>query len=253
MAVSARESSEPLPERAEGRGRHALGRDPRPRRSGVARWLRETAIIVVVALAIATLIRAFLGQLYYVPSTSMADTLQVDDRIAVSKITTALAGVERGEVVVFTDPGDWLPPSTTPAGAAATLRTALTFVGLLPSNTGRDLVKRVIAVAGDRISCCDAEGRIVLNGVPLVERYVVGSTDQVRFDVVVPAGGIFVMGDNRGDSGDSRYHLDVDQGAVPVRSVVGRAVLIVWPLARWATLPIPDIYADPRITRGARP
>lgn len=253
MAVSARDPQAPLPERPEGRGRHARGRAPRPRRDGIARWVKETAIIVVIALALSALVRAFLVQAFYVPSPSMEDTLQVNDRIVASKITTAVGGVERGEVVVFVDPGGWLPAPEPVTGAAGVLRTALTFVGLLPSDTGQDLVKRVVAVAGDRISCCDANGRIVLNGVSLVENYIKGPTNQKTFDVVVPAGGVFVMGDNRGDSADSRYHVnETSKGAVPLDDVVGRAALVVWPLARWATLPVPEVFADPRITQGAR-
>lgn len=254
MAVSARDSQAPLPERPEGRGRHARGRAPRPRRTGVSRWIKETAIIVVAALVVSALVRAFLVQAFYVPSPSMEDTLAVNDRIVAAKISTAVAGVNRGEVVVFRDPGGWLDvaPDDT-AGIGGALRTALTFVGLLPSDTGHDLVKRVIGVGGDRVSCCDADGRIVLNGVSLVEDYVKGPTDQVRFDVVVPDGGVFVMGDNRGDSADSRFHLDDDLGAVPTEDVVGRAVLVVWPLARWSTIPVPEVFADPAITQGARP
>jgi signal peptidase I len=254
VAVSARDPQAPLPERPEGRGRHARGRDPRPRRNGVSRWVKETAIIVVAALVVSALVRAFLVQAFYVPSPSMEDTLRINDRVVASKISTAMSGVQRGEIVVFRDPGGWLPaPEAASGGVSGTLRSALTFVGLLPSDTGHDLVKRVVGVGGDRVSCCDADGRIVLNGVSLVENYVKGSTDQVRFDVVVPDGGVFVMGDNRGDSSDSRYHLDADKGAVPTANVVGRAVLVVWPLARWTTLSIPDVYSDPRITRGARP
>jgi len=243
----------PLPERVEGRGRHARGREPRAARPGVARWLKETALIIVIALVLSALVRAFLVQAFYIPSSSMAQTLQVNDRILVSRISTALGGVQRGETIVFRDPGGWLPPAVEQAGAAAAVRTALTFVGLLPSDSGADLVKRVIGVGGDRISCCDADGRIVLNGVSLVEDYVNGPTDQVRFDVVVPDGMVFVMGDNRGDSGDSRYHLDHDAGSVRTTDVVGRAVAVLWPLARWATLPIPEVFADPTVVRGARP
>ncbi len=211
-------------------------------------------IIVVAALVISALVRAFLVQAFYIPSPSMEDTLAINDRIVASKISTEIAGIHRGEVVVFRDPGGWLEPvDTASSGVGGVLRTGLTFVGLLPSDSGHDLVKRVIGVAGDRVSCCDADGRIVLNGVSLDEDYVKGSTDQVRFDVVVPPAGVFVMGDNRGDSADSRFHLDDDLGAVPTDDVVGRAVLVVWPLARWSTIPVPEIFSDPAITQGARP
>lgn len=217
------------------------------RSSGVGRWLAETAIIVVSALILSALVRAFLVQAFYVPSASMEDTLVVSDRLIASKITTDLGGVSRGEVVVFKDPGDWLPAPPPPAeGWRGAVQSALTFVGLLPSDSGNDLVKRVIAIEGDRIACCDAAGRIMLNGSPLEEDYIIGPTNQVLFDVVVPPGGVFVMGDNRGNSRDSRYHLEVADGAVPVDDVVGRVVLVIWPLNRIATVPIPDIFGDVR-------
>ena len=254
MAVSARDPHAPLPEPPEGRGRHARGRAPRPQRSGAGRWLGETAIIIVSALVLSALVRAFLVQAFFVPSASMEDTLLVSDRIVASKISTTMGGVSRGEVVVFKDPGDWLPePAPPPGGVRGALRTALTFVGLLPSDSGQDLVKRVIAVGGDRIACCDADGRIVLNGVPLVEDYIIGPTNQVQFDVVVPPGAVFVMGDNRGDSRDSRYHLETDSGSVPESDVVGRVVVVIWPLSRLSTVPVPDIFENPQILEGAKP
>ena len=184
----------------------------------------------------------------------MEDTLLISDRIVASKITTTMSGVSRGEVVVFKDPGGWLPdPPPPPDGLRGALRTGLTFVGLLPSDSGQDLVKRAIAIGGDRVACCDADGRIVLNGVGLVEDYIIGPTDQVRFDVVIPDDGVFVMGDNRGDSRDSRFHLETESGAIPAESVVGRVALIVWPFNRFGPVTIPEIYGDPEISDGATP
>jgi signal peptidase I len=254
MAVSARDPQGPLPDPPEGRARHAKGRGPRPQRGGAGRWFGETAIIIVSALVLSALVRAFLVQAFFVPSASMEDTLLISDRIVASKITTTMSGTSRGEVVVFKDPGDWLPePPPPPGGVRGALRTGLTFIGLLPSDTGQDLVKRVIGIEGDRVACCNAEGRIVLNGVPLVEDYIKGPTNQVQFDVVVPDDSVFVMGDNRGDSRDSRFHLEADNGAVPEADVVGRVALVIWPLSNFSTVPIPEIYADPQITRGAKP
>ncbi len=248
---AARDPEEPV--REAGRGRHARG-GPQRESTGFARWLGETAIIVVSALVLSALVRAFLVQAFYVPSASMEDTLAVSDRIIASKITTTMGGVGRGEVVVFKDPGDWLPDPPPPApGWRGLVQSGLTFIGLLPSDSGSDLVKRVIGIEGDRIACCDESGRIQLNGRPLVEDYIIGPTDQVLFDVVVPPGGVFVMGDNRGNSRDSRFHLEVDDGAVPVDDVVGRVVLVVWPLDRIATVPIPDVYADPGIAPTTSP
>lgn len=223
-------------------GKHAR---EKPRAHPFWRGLREVVVIVVVALALSALIRAFLLQAFYVPSASMDETLRPGDRIIASKITTTVSGVKRGEIVVFKDPGDWLPtPLPPPDGWRSSVRRALTFIGVLPSDSGDDLVKRVIGIGGDRVACCDAEGRIVVNGVPLDEDYIIGPTDQVRFDEEVPDGGMFVMGDNRGDSRDSRYHLDVNNGAVPVANAVGRVVLVLWPLDRLAIERIPAIFGD---------
>lgn len=223
-------------------GKHAR---QKPQAHPFWRGVREVVVVVVVALALSALIRAFLLQAFYVPSASMDQTLRPGDRIIASKVTTNVSGVKRGEIVVFKDPGDWLPAQLPPPDDWRTsVRRALTFIGVLPSDSGDDLVKRVIGVGGDRVACCDADGRIVVNGVPLNEDYIIGPTDQVRFDVSVPEGGMFVMGDNRGDSRDSRYHLDMNNGAVPVGNTVGRVVLVLWPFDRLAIERIPAIFGD---------
>ena len=256
MAVSARDDDSSTESNDSSRGRHASARNKKQQEGGWGRALKETVIIVVLALVISAVVRAFLVQAFYVPSESMENTLQVSDRIIASKITKNLSGVQRGEVVVFKDPGGWLPPAPEPAGGLrGAIRTAMTFIGILPSDSGQDLVKRVIAVGGDHIACCDAQGRIVLNGVPLNETYIknAGSpnaTDQVRFDVTVPNGYVFVMGDNRGNSRDSRYHLDYKNGGVPDDSVVGKVFVVVWPFARWAIVPIPEIFGNPALSAG---
>ena len=157
--------------------------------------------------------------------------------------------MHRGEIVVFTDPGGWLPAPEQPTGLSGALRNTLIWIGLLPSDTGEDLVKRVIGVGGDHVVCCNAKSQIVLNGVPLVEPYVKpGSrTDQVRFDIIVASGTVFVMGDNRADSSDSRFHLDVANGTVPTKNVVGRVVAVIWPVKRWSGEPIPDTFDNPAL------
>jgi signal peptidase I len=252
MAVSAREGDD-KPELADSvvGGRHRKG-GPQKKKSGPLHVLRETAIIVVSALVLSALVRAFLIQAFYVPSASMEETLMPNDRIIAAKIVTRISGIQRGEIVVFRDPGGWLPtPEPAAPGARSYLRSALTFIGLIPSDSGQDLVKRAIAIAGDRVACCDEQGRIVLNGVPLVEPYVNGPTDQVRFDIVVPAASMFMMGDNRGNSRDSRYHLNVNNGSVPQTAAVGRTVLTVWPFDRFSTHGIPEIFSNPAIAQGA--
>lgn len=254
MAVSAREPHE-LPPDADStmRRRHARDRPPQSSSGGTLRWLREMGIIIVCALVLSALVRAFLVQAFYVPSASMEDTLKVSDRILASKISTTMSGVSRGEIVVFKDPGGWLDDPPPPAGGlAGSIRRGLTFVGLLPSDTGQDLVKRVIGVAGDRVACCDATGHILLNGVALVEDYILAPTDQVRFDIIVPEGSVFVMGDNRGNSRDSRFHLQENNGGVPAGNVVGRVFLVMWPVSQMSTETIPEIFGNPAIVDGPR-
>jgi len=238
MAVPARPTAAVPPERGGEPGRH-LRRRRKPR-GRAWQFVREFVIVVVLAVALSALVRAVFLQAFYVPSASMEETLLPSDRIVASKITTRLGGIQRGEVVVFKDPGNWLPEPLPPSDdLRGYAQRALTFIGLLPTDSGKDLVKRVIAVGGDRVACCDAVGRIVLNGAPLDEDYVIGPTDQVRFDVTVPNDHLFVMGDNRPDSRDSRYYLDDgSDGSVPNGNVVGRVVLVVWPIERISTVPI---------------
>lgn len=223
--------------------------------AGAALWrfIKEIVIILVVALGLSFLVRTFIVQAFYVPSQSMEDTLIPNDRILASKLSTRFGGVKRGEIVVFRDPSDWLDAAQ--KEPASGIAGALEWVGLLPSNTGDDLVKRVIGVGGDHVRCCSTDGRIVLNGVPLTEPYIKpgDTTDDVRFDVVVPDGRVFVMGDNRNASADSRYHLNDNQGTVPVENVVGRVVLTVWPFSAFSTHPIPPIpFDDPRLDENQK-
>jgi signal peptidase I len=220
------------------RGRHA-----RRATSGPGRFAREVVIACAIAILVAIIIRVLLFQAFFVPSASMENTLQVGDRIIASRISTSIGGVHRGDVVVFQDPGGWLPePPAEPTGVVGWIRGALMTVGLVASDSGQELVKRVIAVSGDRIQCCDVQGRIIVNGVALDEPYIIGPTDQVHFDVTVGPDAMFVMGDNRANSRDSRYHLDRDLGTVPVSNVVGRVMAILWPLTRIASVPVPEMF-----------
>jgi len=194
---------------------------------------RELITIVGTALILSILVRTFLIQAFYVPSASMEDTLQENDRIIVSKISTRLTGIDRGNVIVFHDPGGWLGegfpnPYDTPVGRV------LQAIGIVPANSGNDLVKRVIGVANDKIECCDAQGRITVNGVGIDESYTKDgvTSDQVTFSVLVPEGNVFVMGDNRGNSEDSRFHLDKNNGMIPVEEIIGRVAMRIWPVGR---------------------
>lgn len=194
---------------------------------------RELITVVGTALILSILIRTFLLQAFYVPSASMQDTLQENDRIIVSKISTRFSGIDRSNVIVFHDPGGWLGegfpnPYDTPVGRV------LQAIGIVPSNSGNDLVKRVIGVANDKIECCDVQGRITVNGVGVDGAYIKDgvTSDQVTFSVLVPEGNVFVMGDNRGNSEDSRFHLDKNNGMVPVEEIIGRVAMRIWPINR---------------------
>lgn len=192
------------------------------------RKFRDAAKTFVVSFAavfaVFTVVQMFLVQLFVIPSESMEDTLQVGDRIAVWKLAGEPA---RGDIVVFSDPGGWLAGQPRPApNLYATL---MSKIHLAPDPDTGYLVKRVIGVAGDRVQCCTPEGMIVVNGEPQVEPYVKpgARSDQIVFDVTVPQGSVFVMGDNRGRSADSRYHMVENSGAVPVGNIIGKEFLTV--------------------------
>ncbi len=218
-----------------------------PRRAKQRSFWGELPVILVIALAVSLLVKTFLIQAFFIPSTSMQPTLEIGDRVFVEKLTTRFGTVQRGDVAVFHDPGGWLPDDPAPVGAGARLREALAFVGIAPSASGQDLIKRVIGVGGDRVRCCDAQGRVSVNGVALDEPYLYGgeSPSEVDFDVTVPAGSIWVMGDHRSVSEDSRFHReDRREGMVPLDSVIGRAFVLVWPLDRASAIRRPANFED---------
>ncbi|MEW1829482.1 signal peptidase I [Streptomyces sp. NPDC088196] len=218
---------------------------------------KELPILVVIALVLALLIKTFLVQAFSIPSDSMQNTLQQGDRVLVDKLTPWFGSEpERGEVVVFHDPDDWLAGE--PAANPNALQTVLSWIGLMPSAQEKDLIKRVIGVGGDTVSC-SGTGPLMVNGKALNEPYVYpGNTpctndDQGgQFTVKVPKGDIWVMGDHRQNSRDSRYNQsDKHHGMVPVKEVVGRAIVKAWPINRWGTLPIPDTFDQTGINTQA--
>nr|WP_246242318.1 signal peptidase I [Flexivirga aerilata] len=220
--------------------RHAASGPPSAgRRALVA--VRELAAVVVIAMVLSLLIKTFLAQPFWIPSESMENTLVPGDRVVVSKLTPGPADLKRGDVVVFGDFGHWLPAAATTqrSGVGGAFVKSLQFVGLYPSGDDH-LIKRVIGLPGDTVRCCNTRGQITVNGVGLDEPYIYpgGGTDQKRFSVTVPAGRVWVMGDNRGDSSDSRFHDDGTgtTGSVPQDQIVGRAVAVVWPVDRMTWL-----------------
>jgi signal peptidase I len=226
------------------------GRERGRGRRETANLLRELPVLILIALGLALLIKTFLVQAFYIPSDSMQNTLQIGDRVLVNKLTSRFGEVRRGEVVVFRDPGGWLPESLPQAPSNAVLgavKEVLVFVGLLPSDSEKDLIKRVIGTPGDRVACCDKPGRISVNDVPLDESYVFPGNppSDKRFKVTVPPGRLWVMGDHRALSADSRVHIGAPGGGtVPEDRVIGRAVVVVWPYARWQTLPVPETFGQ---------
>jgi signal peptidase I len=214
------------------------------RRAGLPVW-QELVLLVAVALVLAVLIKAFFLQAFYIPSASMSDTLVENDRILVQKVSYWAGSPSRGDIVVFSDPGGWLAPSESAASAGPVAR-ALEAVGLYP--TGGHLVKRVIGVGGDEVRCCDSRGRITVDGVPLHEGSYLAPGQKpslIRFDVKVKKGYLWVQGDNRSDSADSRVHLgDPGGGQVPVDDVVGKVFAVVWPLDHARALSRPATFGS---------
>ena len=196
---------------------------------------REVPIIVISALVVSILVKTFLIHFFFIPSGSMENTLKIGDRIAVNKLATFFTDIKRGEVVVFKDPANWLgqAPGETGSKPVVAIKNALVTVGILPDPAKQYLIKRVVGVGGDTVICCDAKGRLTVNGTPINEPYIFtgNKPSDSTFKVIVPKGFIWVMGDHRGASADSRFHTDdIHKGMVPLPDVVGRAFVTVWPL-----------------------
>lgn len=223
----------------------------RKRRKSALLFLRDVVIIFVVAVLVSFLIKTFLIRSFYIPSGSMETTLMINDRIIVNELEPALMPIHHGDVVVFTDPGGWLPPAppVKQNPISATVDNILGFVGLSAPDSDDHLVKRVIGLPGDHVSCCNALGQLSINGTPLREPYITLPPGQINashpFNVVVPKGELWVLGDNRWDSKDSSMNQNLPgHGFVPIKDVVGRAILISWPISRWTWLSnYPQVFA----------
>jgi signal peptidase I len=216
-------------------------------------FLRELPVLIAVALVLALLIKAFLVQAFYIPSGSMENTLRIGDRVLVNKLVYRFRDIHRGEIVVFNGNNtsfEESPETTCTPPKNAILRAFRSFasaIGVAPP-CEKDFIKRVIGISGDRVECCDAQGRVTVNSVPLDEPYIFPG-DKPSNDkfgpVTVPKGRIWVMGDHRSASQDSRAHISSpDGGMVPVHKVVGRAFVKVWPLSHVGGLPVPKTFSQ---------
>nr|WP_235834127.1 signal peptidase I [Actinomadura logoneensis] len=225
-------------------------------------FLKELPVLIGVALVLALVIKAFVVQAFYIPSGSMENTLQIGDRVLVNKIVYHTRDIARGDVVVFNGLDSWDPEvrvSKPGNPVSKVVRAIGSAFGVAPNE--KDYIKRVIGIPGDHVKCCDAQGRVTVNGVPLDEKsylytdassHVQNKPSIDPFDATVGPGQLWVMGDHREASSDSRWHRgDRGGGTIPVDHVIGRAFVIVWPLNRIDTLPIPGTFKQPTLKTAA--
>ncbi len=222
----------------------ALGRFLRrlQKKNPILAFLIDTLSVIFTAMILALVIKSFLLRSFFIPSGSMLETLQINDRIFVNELVPTLIAPERGDVVVFKDPGGWL--SSSPEGSKKTtfeqgVDFFLSAFGLIAPDSSQHLVKRVIGKPGDRIVCCSPSGKLMVNGVEITEPYVSPGSNpsDKNFDVTVPSDSYWMMGDNRGNSEDSRFHGDLpNKGFVNKKFIVGRAFVVSWPQSHWKWL-----------------
>jgi signal peptidase I len=237
-------------------GTAAASQRPAKKRSKSRSWWIELPILLVFALVLALIIKTFVVQAFFIPSSSMENTLEIGDKVLVNKMVYDFRSIHRGDIVVFNGEGSWDPVTSQTAAPLARLWNSI--IGLFGTAPGvHDYIKRVIGIPGDHVACCNAQGQITVNGVPLHEKsylYPGNAPSTIRFSITVPPGRLWVMGDHRNVSYDSRGHqADPGNGTIPENKVVGRAFVIVAPVSRWRVLPIPATFQQPRLTQAAGP
>ena len=251
---------------AAGGARPAGGPPAGARRSAAAvrrrrriNWWVELIGLFAFALVIMLVIKTYVIQAFYIPSSSMENTLEIGDKVLVNKLIYHFRSIDRGDIIVFNGEGSWDPPSP-PQSSDPIVRWASEFghavVGLFGISPGvHDYIKRVIGVPGDHVVCCNAKGQITVNGVPLSEKsylYPGNPPSMTKFNIRVPTGRLWVMGDHRNVSYDSRGHMDdPGGGTIPESQVVGRAFLILWPPSRFRVLPIPATFTQLNASNSA--
>jgi signal peptidase I len=208
---------------------------------------KELPVLIVVALFLTLVIKTYAIQAFYIPSGSMQNTLAIGDRVLVDKLSFEFGNIHRGDIVVFSGDGTWNPGVTPPSDNFFSRfgQSVASMFGFAKDQN--DYIKRVIGLPGDHVACCDAQGRVTVNGVPLSEQsylYPGNPPSQTRFSVTVPADSIWVMGDHRDVSYDSRGHQYgfPGGGAIPESAVVGRAFIKIWPLSQWGLLSVPSTF-----------
>jgi signal peptidase I len=232
------------------------GRQKQKKQSPPGSIWKELPILVLIAFGLAILLKTFLVQAFSIPSGSMENTLQIGDRVMVNKVVYHVRDIKRGDIVVFNGVDSFTPEVSIPEPTGVvskSLTWVASLVGFAPPSE-KDFIKRVIGIPGDHVVCCDAKGRITVNGVPLDEPYLYPGNvpSSTVFDITVPAGRLWVMGDHRDASSDSRAHIgQPGGGTIPADKVIGRAFVVIWPASHWQWLSGPATFDQPALNKAS--
>jgi signal peptidase I len=227
-----------------------------PKKKGGRSFWKELPILIIVALFLTLIIKTYAIQAFYIPSGSMQNTLEIGDRVLVNKLSFEVGTIHRGDIVVFSGDGTW-DPGVPPPSTNFFSRFGQSVASMFGFAQGQnDFIKRVIGLPGDKVACCDAQGRVTVNGVALNEKsylYPGNPPSQTAFSVTVPANSLWVMGDHRDVSYDSRGHRYgfPGGGSIPESAVVGRAFIKIWPVSQLGFLNVPSTFNQPKLSASA--